>query len=247
MKKILCFPLILLLLFSGCSYSENNDRDVEDNIFEEYDLPDFLKKYYSEEFFYVVHEGYSSCPISDEKTRPYSRPITPEEYAAIYEGLEAALTAAIGCEKTDPHYRRVMFDYYACYATYKDKFYMYIPEEDYLKVLYENSRLGDICMYSNHTATIALYNQTGLEYYNTITEKGYRHYDIEAEKYLDDYVTWYWDLFDSIITIDLPSGKETVLEGRKTIIGDPYGEDGEFYPYGKENPYGPYYKGCETK
>lgn len=242
MKKLLIFFLIMLLLFSGCSYSENNDQDVEYNIFEEYDLPDFLKKYYSEEFFYIVHDGYVSTPIVDVKTRPYSKTVTQDEYATVYNELDSDIATAIGCEATDPYFYSVMHDYYACYAIYKDKFYMYIPEEDYLKVLYENSNLGDICMYSNHTATIGLYNQMGLEYYNTITEKGISRYDIKAEDYLLDYVEWYWDIFDTIITVDLPTGEVTVLEGRKTIFGDPYGEDGEFYPYGKENPYGPYDK-----
>lgn len=249
--------LLSILLLSGCAptdvvdenpQNENNNindviipdepitpaepdvqEPVEPNV-SELDEPtinyqEIVDNYLSEEVVYYIVENNAVYTYESEKTRYYPEDATIEDMGRITDEILAETANAIGCDVVDENFKFLLADYKVSYAIYNGMLYRYFYEEDYLETIYEHEDLGYAQFYTNKCVTVALYSQQCKDFLDSMRAKGYNTW----KEIYDADIDFYGELYDKFITVNLITGEETLLEGRKSVVGDPYSEiDGDF-------------------
>ena len=201
------------------------EPDISEPVEPTINYQEIIDNYLSEDIVYYTVKANTLYREDSEKTRCYPEDATVEDMGKITDEILAETATAIGCDTTDENYKFLLADYKVSYAIYNGKLYRYFYEEDYLEVIYENEKLGYAQFYTNKCVTVALYSQRYLDFFDSMVSMGYNTWKeiYDADQYYSG------EMFDTIITVDIITGEETLLEGRKDVLGDPYSTtDGDF-------------------
>ena len=181
---------------------------------------EIVDNYLSEEVVYYIVENNAVYTCESERTRYYSEDATIEDMGRITDEILAETANAIGCDVANEDFKFLLADYKVSYAIYNGKIYRYFYEEEYLETIYEHADLGWAQFYTNQCVTVALYSQRCKDFLDSMRAKGYNTW----KEIYDADIDYYGELYDKFITVNLITGEETLLEGRKSVVGDPYSE-----------------------